>query len=364
MKIKKAIGILKKTASDFMEDRALRLSAALAYYAMFSLGPLLFIVIMLAGMVFGEEAVRGEVQQQLQSFVGEQSAKTIESMMAARKLGTSPITMVIAVVTLVFGASGVFGQLQDALNTIWEVKAKPGRGFAGFIRQRFLSLTMVLGLGFLLLISMVITTALEAFTGVIGRWLPVPGFVMVVFSLIVSFLVVTLLFAMIFKFLPDVKVQWRNVWVGAIGTALLFTIGEYLMALYLGREGTASAYGAAGSVMVILLWIYYSSVILLFGAEFTQVYAKETGSQIVPSKYAVPVTEEARAQQGMPARAKKEERPVPASGAQTANTLQHEEASQDGVIARHPWTYLAAAVGIGAMTAWWLRRDTGRALEY
>jgi membrane protein len=317
----------------------------------------LFIVIMIAGMVFGEEAVRGQVQQQLQSFVGEQAAKTIESMMAARKLGTSPVTTVIAIVTLVFGAAGVFGQLQDALNTIWEVKAKPGLGLAGFIRQRFLSLTMVLGLGFLLLISMVITTALEAFTGVIGQWLPVPNFVMVLFSLLINFLVVTLLFAMIFKFLPDVKVQWRNVWVGAIGTALLFTIGKYLMALYLGREGTASAYGAAGSVVVILLWIYYSSVILFFGAEFTQVYAKQTGSQIRPSKYAVPITEEGRAQQGMSTGEKKEDDPAPAWAAQPAYAFQHEELHHDGVIARHPWTYMAFAVGIGAVTGWWLRRD-------
>ena len=357
MKIKKAIDILKATVSDFMEDRALRLSAALAYYALFSLGPLLFIVIMLAGMVFGEEAVRGQVQQQLQGFVGEQAAKTIESMMAARKLGTSPVTTVIAILTLVFGASGVFGQLQDALNTIWEVKARPGSGLAGFIRQRFLSLTMVLGLGFLLLISMVITTALEAFTGVIGQWLPIPSFVMVVFSLLVNFLVVTLLFAMIFKFLPDVKVQWRNVWTGAIGTALLFTIGKYLMALYLGREGTASAYGAAGSVVVILLWIYYSSVILFVGAEFTQVYAKQTGSQIVPSEYAVPVTEEERAQQGMAAEEKKESHRGPAWSVRPAHTFQHKEVAHEGVIARHPWTYMAFAVGMGAITAWWLRRE-------
>jgi membrane protein len=335
-----------------MEDRALRLSAALAYYAMFSLGPLLFIVIMLAGMVFGEEAVRGQVQQQLQSFVGEKSAQTIESMMAARKLGASPVTTVIAIVTLLFGASGVFGQLQDALNTIWEVRAKPGRGLAGFLRQRFLSLSMVLGLGFLLLISMVITTAVEAFAGTLGRWLPVPPFVMVAVSVAIGFCVVTLLFAMIFKFLPDVKVPWRPVWIGALGTALLFTIGKFLMGLYLGREGTASAYGAAGSVIVILLWIYYSSVILFFGAEFTQVYAKKTSARIVPSQYAVPVTEEARAQQGMPSEGRHHAAPAYARRSMEERPLAEQEFLADGAVVRHPWRYLAFAIGIGAATAW------------
>lgn len=300
MKGNRFVGLSKQTIKDFMADKALRLSAALAYYAIFSLAPLLIIVIAIASLVFDQEAVRGEVQRQLQGFIGESSAKTIESMIAAQHRGSSLTATIIGIATLIFGASGVFGQLQDALNTIWEVKPKPGRGIKGFIRDRFLSLTMVLGLGFLLLISMVITTLLEVFTKTIGAWLTLPPFLVGAFSVIVSFLVVTLLFAMIFKVLPDVTIKWRDVWIGALSTALLFTLGKYVLSLYLGRESTASAYGAAGSFVVILLWIYYSSVILFLGAEFTQVYANELGSHIVPTKNAVPVSEEARANQGMP----------------------------------------------------------------
>jgi membrane protein len=207
---------------------------------------------------------------------------------------------ITGVVVLLFGAAGVFGQLQDSLNTIWEVKAKPGGGIGAFIRARFLSLSMVLGTGFLLLVSMALTTFLSAATGSFGRGLPVPEAMAHIFNFTVSFVVISVLFAMIFKYLPDVKVPFRNVWIGAVITALLFTVGKYLLGLYLGRESTASAYGAAGSVIVILMWVYYASVILFFGAEFTQVYAKQTGTKVVPAKYAVPVTEEERAQEGIP----------------------------------------------------------------
>ncbi|PYI84184.1 MAG: hypothetical protein DME26_13685, partial [Verrucomicrobia bacterium] len=181
---------------------ALRLAAALAYYAIFSIGPLLFVLVAIAGWIFGEKAVRGEVHSQIAGFVGDQAAKTIESMMAAKKLGTSPITTVLAVITLVMGASGVFGQLQDALNTVWEVKAKPGMGIGSFLRDRFLSMSMVLGLGFLLLVSMVLTTAVEAIVAKGGQLLPIPNAVTAVLSALLSFGVVTLLFAMIYKFLP------------------------------------------------------------------------------------------------------------------------------------------------------------------
>jgi membrane protein len=214
---------------------------------------------------------------------------------------------------------------------------------------------MVLGLGFLLLISMVITTALEAFAGAIGQYLPVPKFLMIAFSVLITFFVVTLLFAMIFKFLPDVKVRWRHVWIGAVTTALLFTIGKYLLALYLGREGTASAYGAAGSVIVIMLWVYYSSVILFFGAEFTQVYARKSGAKIVPSRYAVPVTGRARAQQGMAVEEKHQPQLAVAVATQTATERQ--TAAKE---IRHPWRHMAVAVGVGALTGWWLRRDAVR----
>jgi len=292
--------ILKETGREFMEDKVLRLSAALAYYALFSIGPLLIIVVALTSLAFGKESVRHAVEQQLQGFVGENATQTIVSMMGAHKESHSLVATIVGIVALLFGASGVFGQLQDSLNSIWEVKARPGQGIWGFIRNRFLSFTMVLGMGFLLLVSLVLTTILASFTTYLGQAITVPSFLGHLLDLSVSFVVITLLFAMIFKVLPDAEVQWRDVWIGSIATALLFTIGKFFLGLYLGRESTASAYGAAGSVVVILMWVYYSSVILLSGAEFTQVYAKRIGSGIQPGKHAVSVTEGERREQGMP----------------------------------------------------------------
>jgi len=300
MKIKSAFNIIKGTAAEFGEDNVLRLSAALAYYAIFSIGPLLAIVVGLAGLAFGNEHVSHQIHQSLQGMLGENSAKTIDSMMAARSHSKSLLTTIIGVVALLFGAAGVFGQLQDSLNTIWEVKAKPGAGIWGLVRQRFLSFSMILGIGFLLLVSLALSTALGALAGMLNNMIPMGDLVAHAIDFIVSFGVVTLLFAMIFKYLPDVRIPWSKVWIGAIVTALLFTLGKYLLGLYLGRASTSSAYGAAGSVIVILMWVYYASVIVLAGAEFTQVYAKRTGAKIVPDKYAVPVTKEERAEEGIP----------------------------------------------------------------
>jgi membrane protein len=299
MKLKKIWPALKKAFKNFSEDKVLRLAASLAYYAMFSIGPLLVIAVGVAGLVMGKEQVGHQVREQLQSMLGASSAKTLESMMAAQKHGTSLITTIVGIVALLFGAGGVFGQLQDALNTIWEVESKPGTGIWGLVRQRFLSLTMVLGTGFLLLVSMALSTFLSTGMSAIGNALPMSEGIAHALNFIVSFGVISVLFAMIFKYLPDVKVPFRVVWFGAILTAFLFTIGKYALALYLGRESTASPYGAAGSVILIMMWVYYASVILLFGAEFTHAYAKVTGTEIVPNRFAVPITREQRAQQGM-----------------------------------------------------------------
>lgn len=210
---KKNWPLLKTTFSEFGEDKVLQLSAALAYYAMFSLGPLLVIAVGLAGLAFGHESVRRQIGQQLQGMVGDSSAKMVDSMMSARKHGTSVITTVVGILALLFGATGVFGQLQDALNTIWGVKAKPGAGIWGLIRARLLSFSMVLGIGFLLLISMALTTFLTAVSGSLGSMLGVSEALAHILNFVVSFAVISLLFAMIFKFLPDVKVPWRKVWV-------------------------------------------------------------------------------------------------------------------------------------------------------
>jgi membrane protein len=302
MKTDFAWNLIKGTVNDFLRDKAFRLSAALAYYAVFSLGPLLVIVISVACLVFEKEAVQGQVQQQLQTYLGPKAAEAVEQMIAGQKKGTSIAATVIGIATLLFAATSLFGQLQDAMNTIWEVKPKPGRGIKGFIRDRFLSFAMVLGIAFLLLISMVIAALLEAATGSIGKKFVLTEPVAHALNLVVSFGVVTLLFAMIFKLLPDATVNWRDVWIGAATTAFLFTVGKYLLGFYLGREATTSAYGAAGSFVIVLLWVYYSSVILFLGAEFTQVYATARGSRIVPSKNAMPATASERANEGMSAR--------------------------------------------------------------
>jgi membrane protein len=264
-------------------------------------------------------------------------------MMSAHKQGTSLITTIVGVVALLFGAAGVFGQLQDSLNTIWGVKSKPGKGLLAFIRARFLSLSMVMGIGFLLLVSMAVSTFLTAVTKSMGHALPVPQALAHGLNFLVSFSVIALLFAMIFKFLPDVKVPFRKVWVGAIGTALLFTAGKDLLAFYLGRASTTSAYGAAGSVIILLMWVYYASVILFFGAEFTQVYAKQTGARILPSEFAEPVTQAERAEQGMASHA-----PGPPRGSAGARLR-----SPGLVVRKNPWQFagmmLAAGFAGGAL---------------
>jgi membrane protein len=260
----------------------------------------LVIVLAIAGFVFGREAAQGQLLGQIEGLVGPEGGKAIETMVA--KGGTQPgsgtLATILGVIMLLVGAAGLFGQLQDALNTIWEVQPKPGRGIWGFVQDRFLSFTMVLGSAFLLLVSLVISAALAAIGGLFGDWQT--GVVGQAVNQLISLAVITLLFAMIFKFLPDAKIAWRDVWLGAVITAILFTLGKFLIGLYLGHSSVGSVYGGAGSLAVLLIWLYYSSQIFLFGAEFTKVYANRFGSRIVPAKNAEPVTEEARAQQGIP----------------------------------------------------------------
>ncbi|MGZ3388023.1 MAG: YhjD/YihY/BrkB family envelope integrity protein [Isosphaeraceae bacterium] len=294
-------GLLRTTASEWMEDKVPRLGAALAFYSVLSIAPLLIIAIAIAALAFGEEAARGQLVGQMRGMVGPEGADAIQEMIKnARKPATGTVAALLGVVTLLFGASGVFGQLQDAINTIWEVQPKPGRGVLAMLKDRFLSFAMVLGTGFLLLVSLVLSAALAAFFALAGALAPGLGAVLQVANILVSFTVVAVLFALIFKLLPDAKIAWRDVWVGAVLTTVLFLVGKALIGLYLGRSGYGSAYGAAGSLVVLLVWIYYSAQILFFGAEFTQVYANRYGSRIEPAADAEPVTAEARAQQGIP----------------------------------------------------------------
>jgi membrane protein len=237
---------------------------------------------------------------QLGGLVGSDSAETIQSMIdSANKPRTGVLATIFGIVVLLFGATGVFIELQDSMNTIWEVQPKPGRGIWRVIRQRFLSLGMVLGIAFLLLVSLVVNAGLAALGDVLGAMLPGVPLLWQALGMVVTLAVVMLLFAMIFKVLPDVKIQFRDVWIGAAFTAVLFIVGKVLLGLYIGRADLASSYGAAGSVVVLLLWIYYSAQIFFFGAEFTQAYARMHGSRLEPTRNAMPVTQEARAQQGL-----------------------------------------------------------------
>jgi len=294
------VKVLRETFSEWIDDGAFRLSAALAYYSIFSLAPLLVIVGSIAGTVFGEEAARGQLEGQIAGLVGKQGAEAIQSMV---KSVSNPRDNLFAGIVgwfvLLIGAGGVFGELKDALNTIWEVQPKPGRAIWRILKERFLSFTMVLGVGFLLLISLVVTTSLAAFTKKIELTFPVSPVFWMGLNLLISFAVVTLLFAMIFKVLPDVKIKWSDVWIGAATTALLFDIGKFFLGFYLGRESMASSYGAAGAVMIVLLWVYYASLILLFGAEFTQVYARARGRKVVPKGHAMLMTSGNRIPEGM-----------------------------------------------------------------
>lgn len=301
MKTSDIAALFKETYQDWSEDKAPRLAAAFAYYTLFSLAPLLIVIMGIAGLVFGQKAASGQLAGQIQQMVGPQAAEAIQAMVAnARKPSSGVMATVIGIVTLLLGAGGVFGQLQDALNTVWGVVPKPGRGFMVMIKERFLSFSMVLGVGFLLLVSLVISAAIEAAAKYVGGIMPGLKALWTVTEMVVSFGVVTLLFAMIYKELPDVKIAWRDVWTGAILTAIFFTLGKFAIGLYLGRSGVASSYGAAGSLVVLMLWIYYSAQILFFGAEFTKVYAMKFGSKIEPNENAIAVSPKMRAEQGMP----------------------------------------------------------------
>jgi membrane protein len=299
MNVKAFAGLIKEAGSEWLEDKAPRLGAALAYYTIFSLAPLLVIVIGVAGLIFGQDIARSQVLNQIQGLIGEQGGEAIRSMVEnASKPTAGGVGAVLGIIMLLFGAAGLFGQLQDALNTVWGVQPKPGGGIWGFIRERFLSFTMVLGITFLLLTSLLVSAGLAAFVQLLGNWQA--GWLGHAVNEVVSLVVITLLFALLFRFLPDAEIAWKDVWLGAAITALLFEVGKFLIGLYLGHSGVASAYGAAGSLAVLLVWLYYSGQIFLFGAEFTKVYANRFGSRIVPAPNAEPVTPEARAEQGMP----------------------------------------------------------------
>jgi len=281
--------LLKATFAEWSKDKVPRMGAALAYYTIFSLAPLLVIAIAMAGFVFGADAVEGRITNQIQGLVGADSAHAVQTMIqSAHKPAHGVFATIFGVAVLLLGASGVFAEMQDALNTIWRVDTTSKSGVWNLIRTRFLSFGMVLGIGFLLLVSLLLSAALSAVETYASGFLPIPPAALHAMDFLFSLIFIAGLMAMIFKLLPDVPVPWRDVWVGAVITSLLFTAGKFLIGLYIGHSVTMSAYGAAGSVVVILAWIYYSAQILYFGAEFTRVYSTRCGTHCSPgAKHAV-----------------------------------------------------------------------------
>ncbi len=292
MRTNQIVPVLKETFNQWWDDNVSRLSAALAYYTLFSLAPLVMIAVAVAGLVFGREAASGELYAQIQRLAGSEGARAVQSIVeSANKPGTGVTAIAAGVVTLLAGASGAFVALQDALNTIWGVRPRPEESsLRGFVRARLLLFAMVLGIGFLLLVSLVITAALAFLGKYMATLLPLPSAVFHGLNVAVSLAVITTLFALIFKVLPDAQFPWREVWVGAAMTAALFIAGELLIGLYLGRGSVGSTFGAAASLVVVLVWVYYSAQVLLFGAEFTQVYVNKFGSGSRPSAGALPAT--------------------------------------------------------------------------
>lgn len=282
--------VLKQTGSEWLDDKAPRLAASLSFYTLLSLAPLLVLSVSVAGLAFGEDAARGQIAGQLQGLLGDSGAQTVQGVLANAKTPSSGVLgTIVGIAIALFGASGVFGELQGTLNQIWNVDTKPGRGIKGFLHDRFFSFTLVLGVAFLLLVSLVLSAALAGIGAYFSSTLPGGATIWQVVNFVVALAVTTGLFALIYKVVPDVEIAWRDVWVGALVTGVLFSIGKLLIGLYLGRSTIASPFGAAGSVVALVVWIYYSAQILFFGAELTQVYAKRRGARIVPSKNAIAV---------------------------------------------------------------------------
>jgi membrane protein len=287
--LKQFYKILVATFMGFINDNGLKLSASLAYYTVFSLAPLLILIISLAGLFLGPEAAANRLYPQIAHYVGSGPALQIQSILKNLQLsGKSSIGVIVGIITLLIGASSIFIEIQDSLNTIWRVKAKPKKGWLKLVQNRFLSFSLIISLGFLLLASLVINLLMTALSSRIEHFLPaVTGLLLKGINLGITLLVISVLFGIIFKFLPDVKIKWRDVRSGAIFTAVFFMGGQYLINLYIKYTAQSSTYGAAGSILVILVWIYYTAAILYIGAEFTQVYAEAIGSHIEPADYAV-----------------------------------------------------------------------------
>ena len=287
--IKTAFTILKDTYQGFLDNRALKLSASLSYYTIFSLAPLLLLMISLASLFLGQEAIQGQVFGEINGLIGNEAAAQIQEVIKNTALsGKTTFSIFIGSLTLFLGATTVFGEIQDSINIIWNLKAKPKRSWLKWITDRLLSSSLIAGLSFLLIVSFMVNGILLALNDWLKQYFPhVILFVFEAINMLISFGVITVLFAVIFKVLPDAKIMWKDVKTGAFFTACLFMLGRFLIGLYIDVSGTGSAYGPAGSLIVILVWVYYTAAILYFGAQFTKTYAEYTGARIEPAYYAV-----------------------------------------------------------------------------
>ena len=286
----KGIGeVLKNSFKGFGDDKITKMSSSLAYYTIFSMAPLLIIIISLSGIFLGQDAAEGKVYGQLAAFVGANTASQLQEMIKNASLsGKSVTAAIIGIATLVIGATTVFAQIQDSINFIWGLKPKPKRGWLKFLKNRFLSFSVIIGLGFLLLVSLSISALIDGFSNSLQAYFPkVTVVIFYIINLLITLAITTLIFGAIFKVLPDAKIKWKDVLVGSVVTAVLFMLGKFGISFYIGKSQVGSTYGAAGSLVILLLWVYYSAIILYFGAEFTKAFAMKYGSQIHPDEYAV-----------------------------------------------------------------------------
>ena len=281
--------VLKNSFSGFGDNKVTKMSGSLAYATVFSLGPLLIVIISLCSIFLGREAIEGKIYGQLRSFVGSDTAEQLQSIIRnASVQGKNTLAIVIGGIVLLIGATGVFAEIQDSINVIWGLKPKPKRGWVKMLQNRFLSFSVIISLGFLLLVSLGITALIDGFNQrLINHFPNVTIVVFYIINLVITLVVVTIIFSVIFKVLPDARIKWKDVIAGAFTTALLFMLGKFAISIYISKSNVGSTYGTAGSLVVLLLWVYYSSIILYFGAEFTKAYAIKYGSEIHPNHYAV-----------------------------------------------------------------------------
>jgi membrane protein len=288
-KAKQVFFFLKQVVADFGDDKALKFSASLSYYTIFSIAPFLAIIISFSGFFLGREAIQGELYPQIADLVGHEAALQIQQMITNIHLSKNSLfAAIISFIVLIAGATGIFSEIQDSINHIWGLKSKPKRGMLKMIINRLISFSLIIGLGFLLMVSLLLNTLVEVLSKQLLKYLPGNGvFVVDILNNCLMFILLSSLFGIIFKVLPDAKIKWKDVMAGAVATAILFMLGKFCIGFYLGHSNPGSIYGTAGSIIVVMLWIYYSAVILYFGAEFTKAYAKEFGGEIEPNDYAV-----------------------------------------------------------------------------